>query len=203
MFAGTGIPDRACRVAFALSLVLVLCPAPPGGAQAEKTVASHADASEFFNNVKRLCGQRYAGKAVFTPTPEDPMAQARLVMQVEACTPGEIRIPFHVGENRSRTWVLRWSQKEGLEFRHEHRHEDGTLDPVTNYGGWAAPFGTAWRQSFPADGLTANLIPAAKTNVWTLEIERQQEKPVRFVYDLKRDGKPRFRAVFDTTKPLP
>ena len=60
--------------------------------------------------------------------------------------------------------------------------------------------GTAFRQRFPADSQTAALIPAASTNVWTLEIDETQQ---RFIYDLQRDGRPRFRAEFDLRTPLP
>jgi len=130
------------------------------------------------------------------------MAKAALVMHVASCKEKEVHIPFHVGEDRTRTWILTL-KSDGLLFKHDHRYDEHTPDDVTNYGGMSAPGGTAWKQSFPADEFTAKLIPAAKTNVWTLELERENQKPVRFVYDLTRDGKQRFRAVFDLTKPLP
>ena len=79
-------------------------------------------------------------------------------MSVETCGEKEIRIPFRVGEDRSRTWVLTLTDG-GLLFRHDHRHADGTPDKVTMYGGLAAPDGTPLRQSFPADAETARLIP--------------------------------------------
>jgi hypothetical protein len=153
--------------------------------------------NEFFATVYELCGKSFEGRGVFSATESDPMLQQRLVMHVTTCTANEIRIPFYVGENRSRTWILTRSA-QGLLFKHDHRHEDGTPEQLTNYGGWARDAGTTLRQSFPADDDTAKMLPAAATNVWTLEITPGQ----RFVYDLTRHDKPRFRAEFDLTKPL-
>jgi len=57
-------------------------------------------------------------------------------MEVRSCTEEEIRIPFHVGEDRSRTWVLSRSDS-GFRLVHDHRHEDGSADAITGYGGSA------------------------------------------------------------------
>mgnify|MGYP002652099858 CR=1 FL=1 len=57
-----------------------------------------------------------------------------LVMHIRECSETEIRIPIHVGENRSRTWVAT-RQGEGLRLKHDHRHEDGSEDVLTQYGG--------------------------------------------------------------------
>ena len=71
-------------------------------------------------------------------TPNDPFDGKTLVMHVRSCTPGELRIPFHVGEDHSRTWVLTRTTS-GLRLKHDHRHADGTEDVLTMYGGntWA------------------------------------------------------------------
>ncbi|MGH9173204.1 MAG: hypothetical protein ACRD1H_02540, partial [Vicinamibacterales bacterium] len=54
-----------------------------------------------------LCGQAFDGRLVEgTEASDEAMRNERLVMHVRSCTPEEIRIPFHVGENRSRTWVI-------------------------------------------------------------------------------------------------
>jgi hypothetical protein len=152
----------------------------------------------FFRNMKKLCGQKFEGATDFPPDPSHPLAGKRLVMHVEKCGEREIRIPFHVGEDRSRTWVLTLTA-DGLLFKHDHRHEDGTPDRVTDYGGLASKDGTATEQRFAADAFTANLIPEAKTNVWTMRIDEQKK---RFTYYLERGGSPRYRAYFDLGKPL-
>lgn len=167
---------------------------PPVGADRQGVEAQKA----FFENVKKLCGRKFEGATDFPQDPAHPLAGKRLVMHVETCGAGEIRIPFHVGEDRSRTWVLTLTPG-GLLFKHDHRHADGTPDRVTDYGGLASDDGSASEQRFPADTLTAGLIPEAKTNVWTMRID---EKKKRFTYYLERDGKPRYRAYFDLGKPL-
>ena len=121
-----------------------------------------------------------------------------LIMHVRRCSPGEIRIPFHVGENRSRTWILTRTEG-GLRLKHDHRHEDGSEDKQTQYGGDTEAAGTATRQEFPADAFTATLLPAAKTNVWTVEVHPGRT----FAYALRREGSDRrFRIEFDLTKPI-
>ncbi len=57
------------------------------------------------------CGQAFEGRVVEdtpAPTGKDPFAGQRLVMHVRGCADPahELRIPFHVGDDHSRTWVL-------------------------------------------------------------------------------------------------
>ena len=113
-----------------------------GGAWVQRASARRAAAQRaFFRNLKRLCGRKFEGETVFPPDKDHPMAGKRLVMFVETCGEKELRIPFRVGEDESRTWVLSLTD-EGLLFKHDHRHADGTPDEVTMYGGLAAPGGT-------------------------------------------------------------
>lgn len=172
-------------------------PAPAADAPLLRTPGQAQGA--FFTRLGALCGQSFAGRGVSSSTPDDPMMRARLVMEVGPCSGEVIRVPFLVDEDRSRTWVITL-HPGALQLKHDHRHADGTPDEITMYGGWAANDGTAFRQRFPADSQTAALIPAASTNVWTLEIDEARGE---FVYDLQRDGRPRFRAVFDLRAPLP
>src|SRR5687768_13433353 len=167
----------------------LLCRAQ-GGAGAPPSQAGAQRA--FFENLKRLCGQRFEGETVFPPDKDHQLAGKRLVMSVETCGERELRIPFLVGEDRSRTWVLTLTDG-GLLFKHDHRHADGTPDKVTMYGGLAAPGGTRHAQSFPADAETAKLIPEAATNVWTLRIDPERRQ---FTYYLERGGKARYKALF-------
>ncbi len=144
----------------------------------------------FFKNLTKLCGQRFEGETEFPPDPKHPLAGKKLVMIVETCSEKEIRIPFNVGEDKSRTWILTLTDK-GLLFKHDHRHPDGTPDRITMYGGWAAPNGTGYMQSFPADPETAKLIPEAATNVWTLQIIPDKQQ---FTYYLERNNESRYKA---------
>lgn len=116
-------------------------------------------------------------------------------MHVRDCNADTIRVPFHVGENGSRTWVITRTAS-GLRLKHDHRHEDGTPDSVTMYGGDTRGLASASSQEFFADSVTAALIPAARTNVWTVELHPGHT----FVYALRREGSDRkFRAEFDIT----
>lgn len=168
---------------------------PPKGSGASPTSAETQRA--FFENLKKLCGKQFEGETVFPPDKTHPLAGKRLVMSVETCGEKEIRIPFKVGEDTSRTWVLRMTD-EGLLFKHDHRHADGTPDKVTMYGGLAAPGGTQYVQSFPADAATAALIPDAATNVWTLRINPERRQ---FIYYLERHGEARYKALFNLKAP--
>jgi hypothetical protein len=153
-------------------------------------------AQAFWEQLATLCGNAYEGRVEESVPPDTAMTSARLVMHVRSCSPDSVRIPFHIGENRSRTWVLTRTP-EGLRLKHDHRHEDGTADSVTQYGGDTRDAGTAQQQAFAADAFTAQLIPAAATNVWTIELVPGE----RFSYALRREGtERRFRAMFDLTR---
>ena len=191
-----------------LAIVLGCSTATSAGSPPPTTVAAGGESllrttgqaqGAFFARLTALCGKRFPGRAVFTSTPDDPMARASLVMHVATCTSEQIRVPFIVDGDRSRTWVVTL-HPGAMQLKHDHRHADGTPDEITMYGGWAAPGTNPFRQRFPADSQTKVLIPAASTNVWTLELD---DRKGEFVYDLERDGRPRFRAVFDLRSPLP
>jgi hypothetical protein len=152
----------------------------------------------FWASLQRLCGKAYGGQLVEGSAADSSFRQNALVMHVRQCSDSEIRIPFHLGENRSRTWIVTRTDA-GLRLKHDHRHEDGSEDRVTQYGGDTRDAGTSARQEFWADAHTATLIPAAATNVWTMEVIPGQ----RFAYALRREGTDRrFRVEFDLTRPI-
>src|SRR5690606_32696481 len=127
--------------------------AEPATTPASSAAAESTPADAFMASLAPLCGTAFAGKVVAdTPTPTGPDAFAGkpLVMHVRECSPDGVRIPFHVGEDRSRTWVLTRTD-DGLRLKHDHRHEDGSDDAITMYGGDTASAGTATRQEFPVD----------------------------------------------------
>lgn len=150
----------------------------------------------FWNALAPLCGKAFEGKLVEGTEPSDAAIGAeRLVMHVRDCSAGEIRIPFHVGANRSRTWVTTRTA-DGLRLEHDHRHEDGTPDRITRYGGDTRGPVDGTRVDFHADAYTASLIPAAATNIWTMAVEGG-----RFTYALRRENR-RFRVEFDLSRPI-
>jgi len=148
---------------------------------------------EFFNNLSKLCGNSFNGIATYPDEPMEPFKGATLTMHVNECNKNEIKIPFHVGENTSRTWIIS-KTKDGLLFKHDHRHNDNTPEEITMYGGLADKNGSMFKQSFPADKHTASLIPEASTNVWALEFSEDFKT---FHYILTRHNNMRFQADFN------
>jgi len=184
----------------AARLLILALTALAGGSELAAAPSASADAAAlFFQNVRKLCGQRFEGATEFPKDePGHPLAGKKLIISIEQCSDNEIRIPLQAGEDKSRTWIL--ALREGrLLLKHDHRHADGTPDKVTMYGGWAAE-GDANRQRFPADSETAKLLPEAATNIWTLEIDQAN---AQFVYALERNGRPRYKAIFILKAPTP
>lgn len=161
----------------------------------------------FLARIAQHCGQAFAGRIVADQPPpagEDPFTGKPLVMHVRECSDNEIKIPFHVGDDHSRTWVLTRTAT-GLRLKHDHRHEDGTEDEVTMYGGDTVNPGSATRQEFPVDPHSVQMfeatgLTASVANVWAMEIEPGQ----RFLYELARPGQGRlFQVEFDLITPVP
>lgn len=177
--------------AAAAALLLSACAAIPA--------ARPADA--FFGRLQGLCGKSFAGRVVSTDPLDADFAGKPLVMQVTGCTDAEVRIPFAVGEDRSRTWVITRTA-DGLRLKHDHRHADGTEDELSQYGGDTEASGSAARQEFPADAFSRTLFlgkgnPASVTNVWAVEVHPGRT----YAYELRRPGR-FFRVEFDLSKPL-
>lgn len=155
----------------------------------------------FFVSLSALCGKAYDGRVVSTDPQDKDMMGPRLVMHVRDCSADVIRIPFHVGDDRSRTWVISRAG-DGLRLKHDHRHADGSEDVLTQYGGDTIDGGSATRQQFPADAFSKALFlragnPASVTNVWAVEVH-----PARlFAYELRRPGR-FFRVDFDLSRPV-
>ena len=106
-------------------------------------------AADHFANLSALCGKAFEGRIVSPPVAADAsFAGQRLVMHVRECTADTIRIPFHVGDDHSRTWVVTRTTT-GLGLKHDHRHRDGSEDKLTQYGGDSITPVTATGRSFP------------------------------------------------------
>ena len=117
------LPMALSAPAAALSLMLLAgCASGP--------YASGGDAQDaFFANLAELCGQTFEGKVVTDDPVDADFRSQRLVMHVRDCSDTEIRIPFHVGADHSRTWVITRTSG-GLTLKHDHRDPDGTT-PAT------------------------------------------------------------------------
>ena len=155
----------------------------------------------FFDNIAAHCGKAFEGKVtVDNATGPSSFADKKLVMHVRKCNERELQVPFHVGDDASRTWIIT-KTGSGLSLKHDHRHKDGTDDVSTMYGGHTLDAGFANMQSFPADQYSKELfvsqgIPQSVGNTWQMYIY-----PEQFTYRLIRQGR-EFRVDFDLTKPI-
>ena len=89
--------NRAYQVALPVVLTLLACGAC-GGTDSD----AEGSQSLFWRNLTDRCGESYAGRATMAPEGDTVVAGRNLVMHIMECGDREIRIPFHVGENRSR-----------------------------------------------------------------------------------------------------
>jgi len=170
--------------------------------------------SAFFERLTSLCGKAFAGGLVSRDEADADMAGKAMTMHVASCSDSEIKIPFHIAAtpgkwNRSRTWIITRTQDAGgtgLRLKHDHRHEDGTSDEITMYGGDTAAgtkgIGSAKRQEFPVDAESISMfkkggLAASVTNIWAVEVSKDT-----YAYQLSRHNR-NFRVEFDLGKPIP
>ncbi|WP_064662898.1 hypothetical protein [Pseudoalteromonas sp. MQS005] len=162
------------------------------------SIPSH---DSFFNSIAAHCGRAFEGKVtVDNATGPSSFADKKLIMHVRKCNDRELQVPFHVGDDASRTWIIT-KTGSGLSLKHDHRHKDGSDDVSTMYGGHTVDAGFANMQSFPADQYSKELfvsqgIPQSVGNTWQMYIY-----PEQFTYRLIRQGR-EFRVNFDLTKPI-
>jgi hypothetical protein len=185
----------------------------PAGAVVSPAAAGKADlplqqaVDAFLAGLSRRCGQAYAGVVeIDVPETSDSTFVGKpLVMHLRECGRDVTRVPFHVGDDRSRTWVFTRTPS-GLRFKHDHRHADGSPDALTMYGGDAAvalaPSPSSLRIAFPVDAESIAMFQAggravSTTNTWAVELSGN-----RFVYELSRPGGRLFRVVFDLDRPV-
>lgn len=163
-------------------------------------LATTSEQDAFFDSIAAHCGKAFEGTVTAGNSADSAFSGKTLIMHVRECSETELKVPFHVGGDHSRTWVITKTQY-GLHLAHDHRHKDGTADKVTMYGGMTANMGSAEQQSFPVDAYSINNfrengLDVSITNVWHMYIE-----PGEFTYRLTREERD-FRVDFDLTKPI-
>jgi hypothetical protein len=166
----------------------------------EAPLVSIKSQDEFFNRLSQLCGKAYQGNVTVDNANDANFADKKLVMHVRKCSNQQLQIPFHVGQDASRTWIIS-KTGSGLSLKHDHRQQDGSYHKSTMYGGHTIDGGWPTVQSFPADHYSKELfvaqnIPQSIDNVWQVYIY-----PEKFTYRLVRQGR-EFRVDFDLTKPV-
>lgn len=186
---------RCSALGAALALLVFAACSGPSSADDPQTA--------FWKELRTLCGRAFAGAVTDVTALDSALLGQPLVLHVRACYNAEIRMPFHIGDDNSRRWILHRTE-HGLRLEHDIRRPDGSPDPLRGYGGETRDAGTSLRQSFVADAKTTEMSPASTGAVWTLEISPDSA----FVYSLVRPGGGgTFRAQFDlreeVARPLP
>ena len=157
-------------------------------------VATASDAAEqrdaWWRSVAELCGKAFGGTLVSEDPIDAIFAAQSMTLHGRHCEADRMEIPFHVGIDRSRTWVLTRAG-DAIQLEHDHRHEDGEPDAVTLYGGMSRGDGDRTVQHFPADARSISLfeeegLEASVENVWSMEIVPGE----RFSYVLRRPQSP-------------
>lgn len=151
----------------------------------------------FWDRIASHCGKAYEGKFVGTRVPED-FEGKELIMYVMTCDENTLKVPFYVGDDHSRTWVLT-KTPDGILLKHDHRLEDGSDDVGgTMYGGMTQNAGKEHVQFFAADQFTADMIDGAEANLWWITIDDKE-----YTYNLRRVTTPNhFSVAFDLTNPI-
>ena len=217
------LPPLAALAVLALPACATI---PPPDAPSEQ--------EQFWAALTSNCGKAYAGRLASTDPRDADWAGKRMVAHWADCSDSRVAIAFHVEEqegapsssseavgheqrwNRSRTWLVTRENYENaaqtttvFTLKHDHRHEDGKEDAVTQYGGLTGDTGSARAQDFPVDMMSIDLfrregLSASLTNVWRLEVDPQSKAGAQFVYQLTRRNDPTrlFRVEFDATTPV-
>jgi hypothetical protein len=205
----TSAPASPRRLLPLAMLLLAGCATTPA--------ATTSPQDAFWAALSSHCSKAYAGRMVTSDAADADLAGSAMVMAVQGCSASRIAVPFHVQNadgtwDRSRTWLLTRTP-EGLRLKHDHRHADGSADPVTFYGGDTAAPGTARIQSFPVDAESIAMfrregLAASVTNVWSVEVDPVDTPGGVYAYTLRRTvagGAPaerHFRVEFDLTQPV-
>lgn len=184
------------------ALILAALIAPLGLAACATAPEPAHPQDAFLARLNALCGQRFEGRVVSTDAADADFRSNRLVMHVRDCAADEVGIPFAVGEDRSRRWIVTRTDT-GLRLKHDHRDEQGVIHGYHMYGGDTASAGTAARQEFPVDqeSITQFLAGGAQvstTNVWAMEVRPGDI----FAYELRRPEGRFLRVEFDLTRPV-
>jgi hypothetical protein len=187
----------AAALGLAAAAATAACtPAPSpdtDGATAAGHLSGISPQQAFFDHMASLCGQEFPGRAVIAPESDPTFRPAFLGMRIEQCGPSEIRIPFLVDGDGSRTWILTLDDGD-LVFTHEHMLEGDTLSSNSGWGGRAvAGSGTASFQHFPDHRWDPEQVPEARRSHWRMRLDPEHGQ---FVYYLDRGAEPAYRLVF-------
>ena len=172
---------------------------PKNSIKQTEFLALDSNQTIFWNELNKLTGKAFEGTIIAGPKNDTAFANKALVMHVLKSVKNKIYIPFFVGNDSSRTWVLT-KANSGILLKHDHRHKDGSPDKVTMYGGKTSNTGSKNRQLFPADQETTDLLPSAIGNIWWIDLVPGKY----FTYNLRRvNSELLFSIKFNLEKEIP
>ncbi len=169
---------------------------------ADRNVADPQNATyqEFWTRLHMHCGEAFEGRLMEAAPGYDMLdGSERLIVHFRECSDFETRLPFHIEEgpgawDRSRTWVFFNHGADGLELRHDHRHQDGSEEENTWYGGDAIDGGAYWQRFvYPPRTEEMGVFMG-----WRVEIHPGK----RYTYGTMRDDEWTFRVDFDLSNPV-
>lgn len=153
---------------------------------------------QFWMRLSEHCGEAFEGRLHSSAPGFDLLdGHERVIVHFRSCSDFELRLPFHIETepgvwDRSRTWVFFNHGADGLELRHDHRHEDGTEEESTWYGGEAVEGEASWQRfAYPPRIEELGVFAG-----WRVEIDPGS----RYVYGTMRDDEWTFRVDFDLTR---
>lgn len=173
-------------------------PVPATTGTAARTAAT-PEQEAFWARLQTHCGHAYAGSVSdVTDYYRAGLEGRALVVHVRQCTPERMHIALHENQDRSRNWIL--TRTAGtIRLKHDHRHEDGTEDTVSQYGGDAPVPGLPTRQIFRADAHTATILPLRSDNFWFLDFIDASTLEYGVHWPMMGHS---VRLAFDVSKPI-
>ncbi|MEA5444344.1 hypothetical protein VCB98_00745 [Gammaproteobacteria bacterium AB-CW1] len=153
--------------------------------------------SGFWQALAPHCGQAFRGELVASRPGDDGFRERDVVVELRHCEDSRMLMPLHVGDDRSRTWVLE-RHPWGVTLKHQHRDQDGSVQDTHYYGGLARPPADGNQLKFPVDDETLAMLPGSVGGVWTMEVEDG-----RLYYQVRRKGSDEvFRLAFDLSEAI-
>lgn len=177
------------------AILLYACGNSGGESSEAVELSSH---QAFFEALSEQCESVYTGESTYPEEEDHPLVGTELRVEITDCSDTHVRMELiRDGDYWHGAWVVEM-REEGLHLYHDHLGEVRTMEDLGEedfhgYGGYADETGSSLTQYFPADDVTAEMIPAAATNAWMISLVPEENQ---IVYYLERNEEPRFRAVF-------
>lgn len=122
-----------------------------------------------------------------------------MFLRISSCLGNARRLPFHLGSNRSPSWASMRSGK-GLRPGHDHLHQVGGEDVITQCDSDTVSESTATPQEFPVDAEPISLFTYSEMQISTTHIRALEIDASRIAVELRGEDH-WFRVWFDLGKP--